>query len=188
MPIWVCAKRIELVKEMNMSPKLIKPFIAASLSIFIFVPSISNATPSAMPQIGGKLGKIQAGWAKLGFTHAPKLVTQAPPLKSYHCRAPLPGDLVIAQDPVAGSAVSADTQVTLTLICHLAVPQNSVVQKRYVPVPGKIKYKPKLPSEVNKPYSPSKQGSKITISCVKAGKTISISGTKPKCPTGYKKK
>ena len=34
--------------------------------------------------------------------------------------------------------------------------------------------------------SPTKKSSKKTITCVKNGKTIRVTGTNPKCPTGYK--
>jgi hypothetical protein len=45
------------------------------------------------------------------------------------------------------------------------------------------------PSDSSSPVataSPTTKSNKKTITCVKNGKTIRVTGTNPKCPTGYK--
>ena len=183
-----------------MSSKSMKAILAAVLSSVIFIPTAVSAAPSTMPYVGGKLGKVQADWAKIGFTHLPKLVTQKPPAKSYHCRTPTPADLIISQDPIVGAPVTADTQVTLTLICRIGTPQNAVVKKPYAPKRGILKFTPKnladakKKSAIKKPVlpktstSPQKSATKVSITCVKGKKTIKVLALKPTCPSGYKKK
>ena len=177
-----------------------KSALAMSLSFVVFIPTLASAAPTTMPFVGGKLAQVQAGWAKLGFTHLPKLVTQKPPAKSYHCRTPAPTDLIISQDPIVGAPVTADTQVTLTLICRIGTPQNAVVKKPYAPKRGKLNFTPKNLADAKKhtapkkpalpktSTSPQKAATKVSITCVKGKKTIKVSAAKPTCPSGYKKK
>jgi hypothetical protein len=185
---------------MKMKVKLMKSALAMSLSFVVFIPTFASAAPTTMPFVGGKLAQVQASWAKLGFTHLPKLVTQKPPAKSYHCRTPTPADLIISQDPIVGAPVTADTQVTLTLICRIGTPQNAVVKKPYAPKRGKLNFTPKNLADAKKhtapkkpalpktSTSPQKAATKVSITCVKGKKTIKVSAVKPTCPSGYKKK
>jgi len=65
-------------------------------------------------------------------------------------------------------------------------PSNSVVASESptpTPTPATT------PSASNTPVaspSPTTKSAKKTITCVKNGKTIRVTGTNPKCPTGYK--
>lgn len=183
-----------------MKVKVMKSVLATALTFVIFIPTLASAAPSTMPYVGGKLAAVQASWAKLGFTHLPKLVTQKPPAKSFHCRTPTPTDLIISQDPIVGAPVTADTQVTLTLICRIGTPQNAVVKKPYAPKRGKLKFTPKNLADAKKTLTPKKStapqkstapkkpATKVSITCVKGKKTIKVSAVKPTCPAGYKKK
>ena len=189
--LFVKARIANMEKKMN--AKLFKALVASSLVVAIFTPTSVFAAPSTMPYVGGKLATVQASWVKFGFSLTPKLLTQKPPLKSYHCRSPLPSDLIISQDPAVGSPVSADTQVTLTLACHLETPQNAVVKKPYAPKRGKLKFTPKNLADAKKSTATKKAATKkaastVSIVCVKGKKSINISGVKPICPAGYKKK
>jgi hypothetical protein len=96
--------------------------------------------------------------------------------------------------------VTADTQVTLTLICRIGAPQNAVVKKPYAPKRGKLNFTPKNLADAKKHTAPKKSAlpktstapqkaaTKVSITCVKGKKTIKVSAVKPTCPSGYKKK
>ena len=147
------------------------------------------AVPSTMPNLTGKLSQAQDTWSKLGFKTTPKIVQQVPKnLNGYSCRAPLPTDLVIAQDPAFNSSVTEDTAVTLTLICHLTTPQNSVVKKPYNPPRGKLKISKKNQSKTSAPSQKTKSQKNIKkLSCKKGKKIITVTSNSNQCPKGYKK-
>ena len=163
--------------------------------LFSIIAQPAHATPATMPFLGGKLSVAQANLVKFGFKVAPKILQQAPPKNThYKCRAPVATDLVLTQDPAINTPVTADTQVTLTLICHLTTPQNSIVKKPYNPNRGKLKIPAKVIADQKKgiktlkPTYGGKSVTTIKITCINGKKKVTISGTKPICPKGYKVK
>ena len=177
---------------------LIRNFICKSNILVISIVAIlissliSNTTalavPSTMPNLTGKLSQAQETWSQLGFKTTPKIVQQVPKnLNGYSCRAPLPTDLVIAQDPVFNASVTEDTVVTLTLICHLTTPQNSVVKKPYNPPRGKLKISKKNQSKTSTPSKRTKpQKNSKKLNCKKGKKIITLKSNVNNCPKGYK--
>jgi len=162
-----------MVKAM---PARIRKSVLLSLSLIFLCTStsLSAAAPTTMPPIAGQIGAVKTNLSVLGFTKPVIILQQNPPTKAYACRPVENDDFVIHQDPSAGTTVSADTQITLTTVCHLTTPQNAVVKTPFVP--------PKS--------SKSKQGSnsKITITCVKGKSIKKVTAAKPVCPKGYVKK
>jgi hypothetical protein len=156
-------------------------------STLIFTTSAVAAT-TTMPYLGGTLGKVQANWSAFGFSKEPKILQQKPPSSNYACRTPAPNDLILTQDPQVNTPVTADTQVTLTLVCKITTPQNAVVATPYTPPPTKAKPKTTAKPGSNPPAPAKTNSKKVSIKCVKGKKTITVTSTKPVCPSGYKKK
>jgi hypothetical protein len=174
--------------EKIINRKSIKISLAIGFVSTVLFSSTAIAAPTTMPYLGGPVGKVQANWSKYGFTKPLKLVQQQPPSSNYECRPPAPNDLILSQDPQVNSAVTADTQVTLTLVCKITSPQNAVVATPYTPPPSTAK--PKAATKPGaKPSVPAKTSApKVSIKCVKGKKTITVTSAKPTCPAGYKKK
>ena len=87
-----------LIKKIDYKCRfLVFTIIILVIESFILT-STSNATPTTMPNLVGKLGQAEMTWSKLGFTSKIKINQELPKnLKGYSCRAPLPTDLVISQ-------------------------------------------------------------------------------------------
>ena len=155
----------------------------------LILTSTSNATPTTMPNLVGKLGQAEMTWSKLGFTSKIKINQELPKnLKGYSCRAPLPTDLVISQDPVFNSPVTSDSQVSLTVICHLTTPQNSVVKKPYNPPRGKLRIVKKNQNSGKSSTPTNNAKTKIKnskISCKKGSKIITLNSKVKTCPKGF---
>jgi len=148
--------------------------LSISFAFLFTATAVSSAAPTTMPTIAGQIGDVKKSLTALGFTKPLIVLQQTPPTKAYSCRPVADDDFVIHQDPASGAPVTADSQITLTTVCHLTTPQNAVVKTPFTP--------PKS-SKSNK-----NSNTQITIACVKGKSQKKVTGVKPSCPKGYSKK
>jgi hypothetical protein len=85
-------------------------------------PSASTTTlrTFAMPLFTDRIGLVIATWSKTGFTQQPKIVQDSVP-SGLACKPSTDNDFIVKQEPKWKEVVSADTQVTLTLLCNAYV-------------------------------------------------------------------
>ena len=161
---------------MKVTRKFARAITIFSLSTFVLISNsdISIAAPTNMPTIAGQIGVVKKNLEALGFTKPVVVLQQKPPTAAYACRPVENDDFVISQDPMPGASVSAETQITLTTVCHLTTPQNAVVKTPYIP--------PKSTKSKNS------SNSQVTITCVKGKSVKKVTASKPVCPKGFVKK
>ena len=177
-----------IAREKSLNHRSFNFAFAVGLASTLIFSTSALAAPTTMPYLGGPIGKVQAKWSTYGFTKEPKLIQQQPPSSNYACRPPAPNDLILSQDPQANAPVSADTQVTLTLVCKITSPQNAVVATPYSPPPSTAKPKATVKPGAKAPVPAKTKSKKVSIKCAKGKKSITVTSTKPVCPAGYKKK
>ena len=77
----------------------------------------STSTSFKMPGINGHIGDVLGNWNSYGFTNSP--VIRQDVISNFKCLPQSNTDFIINQDPLYGSSVTKDTQVTLTIICNI---------------------------------------------------------------------
>jgi len=82
--------------------------------------SISVSRTFAMPFFSDRIGLVIANWGKTGFTQQPIIVHEPAPA-GLACKTLTDSDIIVKQEPKWKEVVSADTQVTLTLLCNAYV-------------------------------------------------------------------
>jgi len=109
---------------------------------------VPSPTPLSfkMPFFYQSLGTVRANWSSNGFTNLPRITQEAPPSSSFICKPSEDSDIIIKQDPPYNTPVSPDTQVTLTLLCHVQLITLSSTPAASVPTPTAIVPSPILPT------------------------------------------
>jgi hypothetical protein len=102
--------------------------------------SQNSASPTqssnfVMPMFYQNIGTVRATWGASGFINPPIVIQQAPPAPTFTCAPPVDSDIIIKQEPAYKTLVTAETQVTLTLLCHLQLISALPTPTAAVPTP-----------------------------------------------------
>jgi len=97
--------------------------------------SPTQSSNFVMPMFYQNIGTVRANWGASGFINPPVVIQQAPPTTTFTCAPPVDSDIIIKQEPAYKTPVTPETQVTLTLLCHLQLNSASPTPTIAVPTP-----------------------------------------------------